>query len=110
MLKVIDNDVRPKRIPSAFFVHGASVSAWYWDEYFLDYFASRGYRAAALSLRGHGASTLSEPLNSCCLADYVDDVHTAAIELGSPPIVIGHSLGCWVVLNYLVKHLLRRGF
>lgn len=103
MLEVIDKGSTTEAHPGPLlFVHGASISAWCWDEHFLDYFASRGYRAAALSLRGHGASTLSTPLNSCSLADYVDDVHTAAANLGSPPVVIGHSMGCWVVLNYLV--------
>lgn len=86
------------------FVHGASVAAWCWDEHFLDFFADNGYRAVALSLRGHGASTLSQPLNSCSLADYADDVKAVVEELDSPPVLIGHSLGCWVVLNYLVAH------
>lgn len=103
MLEVIEKGSTTEVHPvPLLFVHGASISAWCWDEHFLDYFASKGYRAAALSLRGHGASTLSKPLNSCSLADYVDDVHTAVTELGSSPIIIGHSLGCWVVLNYLV--------
>ena len=41
------------------FVHGAAHAAWCWDEYFLDFFADRGYRAVALSLHGHGASPIS---------------------------------------------------
>jgi len=40
-------------------------------------------------------------LNSCCIADYVDDVHDVVVKLGSAPVLIGHSMGCWVVLNYL---------
>jgi pimeloyl-ACP methyl ester carboxylesterase len=105
MLEVIDKGSTTEAHPAPLlFVHGASIAAWCWEEHFLGFFASRGYRAAALSLRGHGASTLSKPLNSCSLADYVDDVHAAVAKLGSPPVVIGHSLGCWVVLNYLVMH------
>ena len=38
------------------FVHGAYTGAWCWDEYFLPYFAERGFEAHAVSLRGHGAS------------------------------------------------------
>jgi pimeloyl-ACP methyl ester carboxylesterase len=111
LLEVIDKGSTTEAHPvPLLFVHGASAAAWCWDEHFLDYFAGLGYRAAALSLRGHGASTLSKPLNSCSLADYVDDVHTAVAKLGSPPpIVIGHSLGCWVVLNYLVRHAASAG-
>jgi pimeloyl-ACP methyl ester carboxylesterase len=105
MLEVIDKGSPTESHPvTLLFVHGASIAAWCWDEHFLDFFASRGYRAAALSLRGHGASALSKPLKSCSLADYVDDVNAVVAEqLGSPPVLIGHSLGCWVVLNYLVK-------
>ncbi|MEB4208902.1 alpha/beta hydrolase [Mycobacterium sp. 94-17] len=105
MLEVIDKGSTTRTHPvPLLFVHGASAAAWCWEVHFLDYFAGRGYRAVALSLRGHGASTLSEPLDSCSLADYVDDVDTVVGELGSPPVLIGHSLGCWVVLKYLVLH------
>ena len=43
------------------------------------------------------------PLNSCSLADYVEEVHAVVAKLESAPILVGHSLGCWVVLNSLVK-------
>lgn len=86
------------------FVHGACSAAGVWDDHFLDYFADHGYHAVAVSLRGHGASSLSQPLRSCSLADYVDDVSTVATSLGTPPVLIGHSMGCWVVLNYLAKN------
>jgi pimeloyl-ACP methyl ester carboxylesterase len=110
MLEVIEKGSTTDAHPTPLlFVHGASIAAWCWDEHFLDFFASRGYRAAALSLRGHGGSTLSKPLNSCSLADYVDDVQSVASKLGSPPVLIGHSLGCWVVLNYLATHGGRAG-
>ena len=33
-----------------------------------------GYRAVALSLRGHGTSPRTKPLRSCSIADYLDDV------------------------------------
>jgi pimeloyl-ACP methyl ester carboxylesterase len=85
MLEVIDKgSVTDSHPTPLLFVHGASIAAWCWDEHFLDFFASRGYRAAALSLRGHGASTLSKPLNSCSLADYVDDVTAVVGKLGFP--------------------------
>jgi pimeloyl-ACP methyl ester carboxylesterase len=34
----------------------------------------------------------------------VEDVHAVVGKLGSPPVLIGHSMGCWVVLNYLAMH------
>jgi pimeloyl-ACP methyl ester carboxylesterase len=105
MLEVIDKGSATSAHPTPLlFVHGASIAAWCWDEHFLDFFADKGYRAVALSLHGHGASSLSKPLKSCSIADYVDDVHAVVAKLDSPPVLIGHSLGCWVVLNYLVTH------
>jgi pimeloyl-ACP methyl ester carboxylesterase len=105
VLEVIDkgSSTEPHSVP-LLFVHGACSTAWVWDEHFLDFFADHGYRAVALSFRGHGSSSLSKPLKSCSIADYVDDVHAVVDKLGSPPVLIGHSMGCWVVLNYLQMH------
>jgi pimeloyl-ACP methyl ester carboxylesterase len=86
------------------FVHGAFHGAWCWDEHFLDFFAERGYRALALNLRGHANSPSPTPLNACSVADYVDDVHTVARRLPTPPVVIGHSMGGFVVQKYLAAH------
>ena len=47
-------------------------AAWCWDEHFLDFFATRGFRAVAVSLRGHGASPTSKAVPSVSIADYVD--------------------------------------
>ncbi|OBB31140.1 hypothetical protein A5792_17370 [Mycolicibacterium peregrinum] len=105
MIEVIDRGSTTETHPvPLLFVHGASSAAWCWDEHFLSYFADRGYRAVALSLRGHGSSSLSKPLNSCSIADYADDVDAVADTLGGKPVVVGHSMGCWVVLNYLATH------
>jgi pimeloyl-ACP methyl ester carboxylesterase len=105
MLELIDKgrctDAHPVPL---LFVHGAWHAAWCWDEHFLDFFADKGFRAVAVSLRGHGASTLSQSLNSVTFTDYVDDVRTAVDMLGCEPALIGHSLGCFVVQSYLEKH------
>jgi pimeloyl-ACP methyl ester carboxylesterase len=104
MLEVIDKGSVTESHPAALlFVHGACGNASVWDEHFLDFYANKGYRAVALSLRGHGASSLSKPLNSCSIADYVDDVHAVVTELGCSTVLIGHSLGCWVALTYLAR-------
>lgn len=104
MLEVIQKGATTRAHPAPLlFVHGACSAAGVWDDHFLDFFADSGYRAIALSLRGHGASSLSQPLRSCTLEDYVDDVRTAVADLDSPPVLIGHSMGCWVVLNYIAE-------
>ncbi len=83
MLELIDkgscSDAHPTPL---LFVHGGWHAAWCWGDYFLDYFADAGFRAVAVNLRGHGGSTLSKPLKSCSIADYVEDVGTAAAMLG----------------------------
>jgi pimeloyl-ACP methyl ester carboxylesterase len=86
------------------FVHGVGHGAWCWDEHFLDFFANHGYQALALSLRAHGNSPSSKPLRSCSLADYVDDVASVGDSLPARPVVIGHSLGGFVVQKYLEMH------
>lgn len=92
-LEVIDKGVcTPVHPVPLVFVHGAWHGAWCWDEYFLDYFAGQGYRALAVSLRGHGKSPTPKPLRDCSCADYVNDVRSVAGRLPTAPVVIGHSL------------------
>lgn len=86
------------------FVHGAWHGAWCWDDYFLPYFAAHGYRAAALSLRGHGTSAAPRSLRTTRIRDYVADVAQVAAQFETPPIVVGHSMGGFVVQKYLEQH------
>lgn len=87
------------------FVHGAFTAAWCWEEHFLPFFAAAGYPAYALSLSGHGASPGRERLDVFSIDDYVNDVATVAAALPAPPILIGHSMGGFVVQKYLEKHV-----
>jgi len=79
------------------FVHGGFVGAWCWDEYFLPWFASQGYAAHAVSLRGHGCSPASGPLDLAGIDDYVADVLIAAGRIERPPVLVGHSMGAIVI-------------
>lgn len=106
MLEVIDKGCVSESHPvPVLFVHGAWHAAWCWDEYFLGFFAGRGYRALALSLRGHGNSATEKPLRACTVADFVDDIAAVAGGLPRPPIVIGHSMGGLLVQKYLETHV-----
>ncbi len=102
MLEVIDKGPRreSRRAP-VLFVHGAWHGAWCWDEHFLDFFAQRGYRSLAVSLRGHGKSHAPKPMQFCSIADFVDDIDSVAKTLPRPPVVVGHSMGGFVVQKYL---------
>jgi pimeloyl-ACP methyl ester carboxylesterase len=101
-LEVIDKGSCSEAHPTPLlFIHGAWHAAWCWDEHFLHFFAERGYRALALSLRGHGKSPAPKPLRICSLADYIDDVESVAKSLPTRPALIGHSMGGFLVQKYL---------
>ena len=86
------------------FIHGMMHTASCWDVHFLDYFAQQGYAAHAVNLRGHGKSEGREKLRWTRIADYVDDVANAVRQLSSPPILIGHSMGGFVIQKYLEEY------
>jgi len=101
MLEVIDKGSSDSNAAPLLFIHGAWHGAWCWDDHFLDFFADRGFRALALSLRGHGKSSTDKRLSLCSIADYVADVRSIAQALPTPPVLIGHSMGGLVVQKYL---------
>jgi pimeloyl-ACP methyl ester carboxylesterase len=86
------------------FVHGTLHTAACWDVHFLDYFAQHGYAAHAVNLRGHGNSEGREKLRWTRIADFVEDVANVVQQLPSPPILIGHSMGGFIVQKYLEDH------
>ncbi|MDT5389155.1 MAG: hypothetical protein QOE04_2796 [Mycobacterium sp.] len=110
MLEVIDKgrctDAHPVPL---LFVHGAWHGAWCWDEHFLDLFADKGYRALAVNLCAHGGRPSTKPLHGHTSVDYLDDVVGVVNGLPSPPVLIGHSIGGYLVQKYLESHDARAG-
>ena len=105
MLELIERKPEsPARNTPLLFVHGAWHAAWCWDEFFLRYFASQGYACYAPSLRGHGTSPGRERLRWTRLREYVDDVADTVAQLPAQPILIGHSMGGFLVQKYLEQH------
>jgi pimeloyl-ACP methyl ester carboxylesterase len=105
MLDVIEKKpARESHKAPLLFVHGAWHGAWCWDEHFLDFFADQGYRSLAVSLRGHGKSHAPKPMQFCSMAELVEDVSSVAASLPERPIVVGHSMGGFVVQKYLESH------
>ena len=90
--------------PPLLFVHGAFAGAWMWAGTFLPWFAQAGYPCYALSLRGHGDSVGRDSIDWLSIADYVEDVAVVADWLGQPPVLLGHSMGGFVVQKYLETH------
>jgi pimeloyl-ACP methyl ester carboxylesterase len=86
------------------FVHGMFVGAWCWDEFFLPFFSENGYRAVALSLRGHAGSEGQPGIGWYSIDDYVKDVEQVASQLRTPPVIIGCSMGGFITQKYLETH------
>jgi pimeloyl-ACP methyl ester carboxylesterase len=85
------------------FIHGAWHGAWCWEN-FLPYFADHGYEVYALSLRGHGQSEGRDNIRWFSVHDYVSDVDQIVKSLGQPPVLIGHSMGGYIMQKYLESH------
>lgn len=96
--RIPDGAARPTPL---LFVHGAFTGAWCWEEHFLPFFAEAGFSAHALSLSGHGHSRGRERLDSLSIADYVADLFEVCDGLPAPPVLIGHSMGGFVVQKAL---------
>lgn len=90
--------------PALLFVHGAFAGAWMWTETFMPVLAKAGYPCYAVSLRGHGGSDGRDHIDWHSINDYVDDLVKIVDHLGEPPVLIGHSMGGFVVQKYLERH------
>jgi pimeloyl-ACP methyl ester carboxylesterase len=102
MLEIIEKGRGSAEHPTPLlFVHGGWHAAWCWDANFLDFFADRGFRAVGVSLRGHDLGKTSMPLRSCSIGDYLDDVRSAIENLDGRAVLIGHSMGGFIVQKYL---------
>jgi pimeloyl-ACP methyl ester carboxylesterase len=101
ILQFLPKSTKAQRHPPLLFIHGSNGGAWMWSEHFLPHFAAKGYKAYALSLRGHGGS--EGTLNSASFADYIEDVEKAAALIEGEPVLIGHSMGGLVAQHYVSR-------
>jgi pimeloyl-ACP methyl ester carboxylesterase len=104
-LEVISHHPRGKARPAPLlFIHGAWHAAWCWEN-FQPYFAKHGYESHALSLRGHGNSEGRKHYRWHSAArDYVADVAQIVQSLPVSPVLIGHSMGGYIIQKYLENH------
>jgi len=100
-LEVIERHPSKASRKPILFIHGANMSAWCWNEYFMPYFTSLGHPTYAINLRGHGKSGGSAMLASNSIADYVTDIQRVIDEIDETPILVGHSLGGLVIQKYI---------
>ena len=87
-------------------LHGAWCWNWYFKPFFLPYFAANGFDVIAFSLRGHGGSEGRERLNGFSIDDYVEDLR-GVVATVERPVVVGHSMGGFVLQTYLTQASLR---
>jgi len=83
------------------FVHGMWHGAWCWDTYFLPYFEKKGIKAFALSLSNHANSPVRKAFNLLRISDYVKDIEQIVHTFDKKPILVGHSMGGFIVQKYL---------
>jgi pimeloyl-ACP methyl ester carboxylesterase len=81
-------------LPPILMVHGACHGWWAFEKW-LPYFAAKGWRSYALSLRNHTGSYDVPPAEYLRLTvnDYVEDVLSVLNRLDAPPVLLGHSMG-----------------
>ena len=84
--------------PPLLFVHGYWQAAWCWDQFLMPALAARGHDCFAVSLTGHGGS--DGKIRGRSVRDHVDDVYDVVARFDTPPVVIGHSMGGYVVQHY----------
>ncbi len=105
-LELLTNN--PKNIdvqkPSFLFIHGMWHGAWCWEPYFLPYFEKHELKAYALSLSNHSNSAKRKPFNLLRISDYVKDIKQVIDGINEKLIIVGHSMGGFVLQKYLEKN------
>ena len=67
--------------------------------------AERGYRVAAMAVRGYGGSSAPPEIERYTLAELASDVAAVAAALDDGPIVLaGHDWGAPIVWNTAIRH------
>jgi len=89
--------------PALVFIHGAWHGAWCWQEHFLPFFTKNGYECYAFDLPNHGADKNQKGINKYRVADYTNHLKKVLAQINKPAVLIGHSLGGYIIQRYLEK-------
>ena len=84
-------------------VHGACFSAWVWQDNFMPFFSEAGYDVWAISLRGHGGSSLEKSLRWTSINDYTADLLKVLSSIDGPIYLLGHSMGGFTIQHAMSK-------
>lgn len=102
MIKYITGSQNSK--PNLLFIHGMCHGAWCWDQGFMQSFAQEGFNCYAIDLPGHEKPGKNPGINRFSIQDYVEAVHKTVFEIGRETVLIGHSMGGFVVQKYLEQY------
>ncbi len=103
-LEIITKKAANPRNQSLLFIHGMYHAAWCFDVHFLDYFANLGFDCYAMSLQNHGKSEKKKATWRIRIKDYIADVKQVVDEISTNPILIGHSMGGFIIQKYIEKY------
>ena len=86
-------------------LHGAAASLHDWNRLVPD-LASKGYHALAPDLPGHGDSIKPEEPSQYSIENFYRYLQgwIEDLQLDSPPILVGHSMGGYLSLVYTLRH------
>jgi pimeloyl-ACP methyl ester carboxylesterase len=79
-------------------VHGWP-ELWYSWRHQLDYFSTRGYRVAALDVRGYGRSSKPKEIAAYSMKNITSDIAAVIDAMGGKAILFGHDWGAPIVWN-----------
>ena len=80
-------------------VHGWP-ELWYSWRHQMQYFSARGFRVAAMDVRGYGGSGKPHPVSAYAMKSLAGDVAAVARALGDGPVILfGHDWGAPIVYN-----------
>lgn len=83
--------------------NGIGVSTFFW-KYLREHFAQEG-RVVTWDYRGHGRSPVPDDLSTMTIAQMADDAVAVMDHLGiDEAVMVGHSMGCQVILEAWRRH------
>lgn len=86
---------------SIIFLHGLASNATRWRELISNFSLKDKSYLLAVNLRGHGHSMSYQHYRR---SDWCDDVRTLVEKLDKPTILVGHSMGAQIALDYATQN------
>jgi pimeloyl-ACP methyl ester carboxylesterase len=86
--------------PTVVAVHGITSTSWVWDP--LAHHLAGAAELVAIDLRGRGRSLEAGPPYG--MAQHADDIASVVEQLGGPLVLVGHSMGAYVVEMVAERH------